>query len=87
MSGFNIEDENSFTGTCPTCGQEYNGLFEWISVEDALPDVDDTVIAYNDCGEVGLASYDKRYEEAEFHSTSRWDMGRVTHWLPMPEFK
>ena len=55
--------------------------FEWISVEDQLPDTETTVLVCNERGEI-FTSWASDVDVFWFYGEEEDD--RVTHWQPLP---
>jgi len=55
---------------------------KWISVEDALPDSDISVLVYADCACSGSWNGEKKnWHDSECRVVARV----VTHWMPLPD--
>jgi hypothetical protein len=61
---------------------------QWISVEEALPEVNELVFGcVNDEGTpqaVGMAYYD---EYGGWHYSDEEEISLITHWMPIPQLK
>jgi len=57
---------------------------EWIKVEDRLPDVSQFVLAYIGAECPVLCNYkgDGQFLALDYVI---WDLGNITHWMPLPE--
>ena len=69
-------------------GADFSLQNQWISVDEALPKVNELVFGcVNDEGipqAVGMAYYD---EYGGWHYSDEEEISLITHWMPIPEMK
>lgn len=65
--------------------------YNWIKVEDALPETSDSVLVYTDRGHKYIGYYvneywccDSQVSAFAYRMTDKWS-GEVTHWMPLPD--
>jgi len=81
-------------GVCPGCldgikkeNAELKEDQRWRSVKDELPEDFESVLLYHD-GEVREGIIEKKYWWAwSLSSAGKISFDKVTHWMPLPEFK
>ena len=63
--------------------------FEWISVDERLPEETCECLAVSKFGTISLVNYSNRYKAFnatdDYDDGDRWKFSDVTHWMPLPE--
>ena len=59
---------------------------EWISVNDRLPEEAVDIIVYTTKKRIAFGYlYDGHFRDEEHEIMASWNIGEVTHWMPLPE--
>ena len=59
---------------------------EWISVKDRLPEEAADIIVYTTKKRIAFGYlYDGHFRDEEHEIMANWNIGEVTHWMPLPE--
>ena len=72
-------------------GAEYTLSHQWISVEEALPEMEKEVVLFNKNSirhyEIGWLRKEKEYSKSKWAITNGFvEDDDITHWMPIPKF-